>query len=128
MPSIVKIDPRRRIVLSTFYGDVTDEQLMVHRSAIAADRFFDPGFAEIVDFSGASMPLFSQQALSKLAKSKSLFDPSVPHVIIAPHDTSFAMALGYQQLAKDSRANLFVVRSLAEAHDLLKQHGYSGEP
>ncbi len=127
MPSTLKIDPRRRIVCSTFYGDVTDQQLLLQRAAIAADRFFDPSFADIVDFSGADMPGFSQQALAKLAKSESLFHAAVPHVIVTPHDASFAMALGYQQLAKDSRTNLFVVRSLAEAHELLKQYGYSGE-
>ncbi len=125
MPVILKIDPRRRIVCSTFHGEVTDDELLLHPSTIAADPDFSPEYADIVDLSELKIPKVSGQALSKLAGNKSLFRASVPHVIVAPTDVPFEMATHYQEMARESRPNLFVVRTLAEAYEVLRQRGYS---
>ncbi len=124
MPAVVKIDPRRRIVCSTFHGEITPELLLQHGASIAAESDFDPQFAEIADFSAADVATISETTLTALAGMKSLFSPDVPHVVVAPTDAMVALGSKYQELARESRPNLFVVRSLAEAYELLAQRGY----
>lgn len=119
MPAVVKIDRQRKLVCSTFYGEVNDEELLRHRLAIAADPDFDPDFSEIVDFSGVTLPAISESTLAAMAGLKSVFSESVPHVVVAPADLPFQLARRYQGLARATRPNLFVVRSLQEAYKLL---------
>jgi hypothetical protein len=119
MPSVLKIDPRRRIVCSSFYGEVDDEELLRHRARIEADPDFNPGFSEIVDFSGVTLPAISEARLAGMASGKSIFDGSVMHVVVTPADLPYKLARKYQVLARQTRPNLFIVRSLAEAYKLL---------
>ena len=127
MPAVLKIDPQRGVVCSTFHGRVTGEQLLEHRARILADPHFNPNFAEIVDFSAALLASIPDETLAALAGSKSLFSDSVPHVIVAPAEMPFALAEKYREFAKGSGRSLFVVRSLAEAYEVLRQHGYSAD-
>src|SRR5260370_211430 len=112
MPAVLKIDPQRGVVCSTFHGQVTDEQLLQHRARIQADPHFNPDFAEIVDFSAALPGSISDGTLATLAGSKSLFSESVPHVIVAPAELPFVLAERYREFARGSGRSLFVVRSL----------------
>ena len=120
MPAVVKIDPQRRVICSTFYGEANDEELLRHRSAIAEDPNFDPTFSEIVDFSGVTKPEISEATLRAMASTTSLFNKSVLHIIVAPAELAFRLASSYQALARETRPNLLVVRSLSEAHALLR--------
>ena len=124
MPAVVKIDPKRRLVWSAFFGDVTEQQILTHRELIAAEPHFDPAYAELVDFGDAHFTDVSEAVLKALAEAKSLYNADVPHVVIAPAELPFTLAQRYQQLAKASRPNLFVVRSLAEAWNVLREHGF----
>jgi hypothetical protein len=119
MPVILKIDPRRRLVYSTFYGRITDEELLRHGAAIASDRNFNRDFSEIVDFTAVSAPAISEATLSAMAGNQSLFSASVQHIIVTSDDTMFQLASRYKTLTADSRPNLHVVRTRAEAYKLL---------
>jgi hypothetical protein len=48
MPVVLKIDSRRKVVYSAFYGKITDAELSNHRSAIAADPDFNPDYISIL--------------------------------------------------------------------------------
>ena len=124
MPAVLKIDPQRRIALSTFHGYVTGEDVLRHQSVIIADPAFRPGFADVVDLSSLSLADVDDSVLRTLAGTQSIFEAGVPHVIIAPADLPYEMALKYRELAQKSRPNLHVVRSLLEAKELLDNLGF----
>ena len=119
MPAVLKIDPQRRIVLSTFYGEVTGAELLRHRETIATDPDFDPNFADVVDFTGVTHTAFSEKTVVALAASPSLFDPASPHVIVAPNDLPFQLAMRFREIAGSGRQIVKIVRSMQEAYEML---------
>ena len=119
MPVVLKIDPRRRVVDSAFYGKVTDEELLGHRSTIASDPHFNPNFSEIVDFTAVTHLEVSDATLAAMANTQSLFSDSVRHIVVAPADLAFHLAGKYKLFARDTRHNLLVVRTRVEAYRLL---------
>ena len=50
MPFVYRIDPERRLVVSTGDGVVTTGELLEHETSLAADPAFDPGFDQLADF------------------------------------------------------------------------------
>lgn len=112
---------------STFFGDVTGEELLRHRDRIQADPDFDPQFAEIVDFSGVKAVKVPTEALASLASTESLFSKSTPHVVVTPSDLPLALALQYRDRVRETRPNFHVVRTIDEARDLLHRLGYNLE-
>ena len=119
MPVVLKLDSRRKVVYSTFYGRVTDEELLKHRSTIASDPGFRRDFNEIVDFTAVTEPVISDATLAGLAANPSLYDDSVAHIIVAPAAFAVQLANRYKALARGKRSNLFVVGTPAEAYKLL---------
>jgi hypothetical protein len=124
MPIVLKIDPQRRIVSSTFHGRVTSEELLRHRRTIIADPHFQKNFADVVDLSAVSIMAVNDAAMGTLAAGRSAFDDGVPHIIIAPVDLPHELAVKYRDLARQSRPNLHVVRTVVEARELLESLGY----
>ena len=124
MPAVLKIDPLRRIALSTFHGYVTGQDVISHQSVLLADPRFQSDFADVVDLSSVSGTAVDDSALGTLAGSASIFDADVPHVVIAPADLPHELALKYRELARRSRPNLHVVRTLDDARALLERLGY----
>lgn len=119
MPVVLKIDARRRVVYSAFYGKIDDAEVAGHRSAIASDPDFSPDFNEIVDFTAVTDASLSESTLAAMAANPSLFHDSVLHIVVAPADLLFQLASKYKALARFSRPNVLVVRSRDEAYQLL---------
>ena len=126
MPAVLKIDRRRRLVSSSFYGEVTSSDLLTHAQSIRSDTEFDPAFDELVDFSAVKQTQISEATLAALAGSKSLYSDSSLHVIVAPEDMPHELATRYQVMARATRPNLYVVRNLAEAYELLRHRQPAG--
>lgn len=121
MPSVLKIDLRRRLVYSSFYGKVTGDELASHSHRILADPYFSADFDEIVDFTDVRQTLVNEATLAAMAGARSIYGPSSLHIVIAPSDLPFDLAVRYQKLAQQTRPNLFVVRTTEEAYRLLDQ-------
>lgn len=119
MPVILKIDSHRKVVYSTFYGKVTDEELLRHGARISSDPDFRKDFSEIVDFTAVTQPSISEETLATMANTRSLYSESVLHIVVAADDTMFNLAERYKSLTRQSRPNLFIVRTRAEAYKLL---------
>ncbi|MGI9104031.1 MAG: hypothetical protein ACR2IF_16440 [Terriglobales bacterium] len=119
MPAVIKIDRQRRLVCSTFYGELTDQELLRHHTALTADPLFDPTFSEIADFSAVTKVAVSEIALQSLAKRQSLYREAVIHVVVAPQEIAFQLAGKYQSMAQETRPNLVVVQTLEEAYQRL---------
>ena len=144
MPSVVKIDPSRKIVLSTFHGEITGEDLLLHRQAIASDTAFSPDYVDLVDFSGVRLrtvdpsalgelasqgSLFNSRtvdpsALGELASQGSLFSPDAIHIIVVPDEDAYQLALSYKEMSARTRVNLYAVRSMSEAREVLCGLGF----
>lgn len=119
MPVVLKIDTRRRLVYSSFYGRVTDEELLGHRATMASDPNFNRDFSEIVDFSAVTESLISEVALAEMARIQSLYSDGVLHIVVAPADLAFHLASQFKTFARQTRRNLLVVRTSQEAYKLL---------
>ena len=119
MPVVLKIDPHRRVVHSAFYGKITDAELLGHRTRIASDPDFNPQFADIVDFSDVTDPAITENAIGALAANPSLFSSSAIHIVIAPAAVMFRLGARFKQLAQSSRPNFYVVKTRAEAYEIL---------
>ena len=119
MPVLLKIDRERKLVYSSFFGRVTDQELIEHRQTISSDPDFDRDFSEIVDFTAVTDVAVSEATLSGMASSHSVFSDSVQHVVIAPEQMVYKLASQFQNLARDKRPNLAIVRSRAEAYQLV---------
>lgn len=98
---------------------MSDEDLLTHRKTILDSPAFDPSFSEVVDFSRVSSLTVSEAALSAMAQAKSIFHETSIHVVVAPADNAFQLVSQYRELARLTRPNLYVVRSVDEAYAVL---------
>lgn len=119
MPVILKINPQKRVVHSTFFGLVTDSELLGHTETIFSHPNFRPEYHEIVDLTMVTDLQVTPNALQTLASRKSLFQSSSRHAVVAPKDFSFQKAEEFRRIAESSRPNLKVVRTAAEAYEFV---------
>lgn len=119
MPVVLKINPQKRVVHSTFFGVVTDKELLNHGETIASHAEFRPEFDEIVDLTMVTDFQVSPRAMQELAGRQSVFRQSAKHVIVAPKEFSFEKAEQFKKLAEKSRPTLRVARTAAEAYEIL---------
>ena len=119
MPVILKINPQKRVVHSTFFGLVTDAELLGHTDTISSHPHFRPDYDEIVDLTMVTDMKVTPNGLQQLASRKSIFLVSSRHAVVAPKDFSFQKAEEFRQIAESSRPNLKVVRTAAEAYEFL---------
>jgi len=120
MPVVLKIDPHRRVVHSTFYGRINDADLLGQRERSASDPDFNPLFSDIVDFSDVTDPAITETAIAALAANPTLFSSSAIHIVVAPDGVMFQLGSKFKELAQESRPNFHVVRTRAEAYQLLR--------
>jgi hypothetical protein len=119
MPAILKINPQKKVVYSTFFGVVTDQEFLEHRQTIMSHPDFRSHYDEIVDLTMVTDFQVSPAGMQELAGKESLFQLTSKHAIIAPKDFSFEKAEQFKRLADASRPMLKVVRSAAEAYEIL---------
>ena len=119
MPVVLKIDPHRRVVHSAFYGKITDAEFLGHRTRIASDPDFNARFADIVDFSDVTETAITESAIAALAANPTLFSSSAIHIVIAPDAVMFRLGARFKELAQSSRPNFYVVKTRAEAYQIL---------
>ena len=114
------IDMSKRLVVSTFSGEVDDAELVNHVSAIRSHPDFDPSFSEIIDFSGITGGKISTSAVETMSQRPSIYNSTSMHVIIAPQDFMFGLARMSQVLAEKTKPNVLVVRTIEEAYKFMK--------
>ena len=119
MPVILKINPQKRVVHSTFFGLVTDAELLGHTDTISGHPDFRPEYDDIVDLTMVTEMQVSAKGLQQLAAKKSLFLPSSRHAVVAPKDLPFQKAEEFRKMAEASRPNFKVVRTALEAYEFV---------
>lgn len=115
----LKIVTNERLVVSTYYGEINDAEILGHAAVIRSDPDFDPSFSEIADFSQVTAGTISTFAVRELSQRESIYRPSSMHVAITPQPHFFGLARMFQALAELKRPNVVVVRTLAEARKAL---------
>ena len=115
------IDVEQRLVVSTFFGEIGDAEILDHSSSIRSHPDFDPSFSELLDFSGITggSPI-ATSTIQELAQRESIFNPASLHVIVAPQDFIFGLARMAEVFGQKTKPNLVVVRTVEEARKILR--------
>lgn len=120
MPYQIDFDSTNRVLRARFEGRVTDDDLKSgYRFGQENVTRFDP-LSGITDFSGVTTVAFSAQTMRELARTKPIMPkPSRVVVFVAPSPDLFGMARLFELEGAEARPNLQVVRTMAEAYQVL---------
>jgi len=113
------VDARQKLVISTFYGEINDAEVLSIASRARSHPDFDPSFSEIADFSGVTSGSLSTSAIQELSRRESILSPASMHVAVAPQGHIFGVFRMAQVLAEQTRPNTAVVRTIHEARKFL---------
>lgn len=113
------VEADQRVVVCTFSGEIDDADILSLHSLIEVHPDLDPGFSEILDFSGVTAANVSTAAIQLVSKRASNFDRASMHIFVAPQDFMFGLSRMTQVYAENTRPNAAVVRTMQEARELL---------
>jgi hypothetical protein len=113
------IDVRSRLVIVTFEGQNTVQEIVGLSSQLRSHPDFDPEFSEILDCTRITQSSMPSDAIRSLARGESIYKPTSMHVVVAPRDHIFALARMGQAFAEQTVPNIIVVRTMAEALNAL---------
>ena len=119
MPFTVQILAEQKLVVTKLFSEVNAGELAEVASAILSHAEFNPAFSELIDCSGITNLDISIQFLQNIASAQSIFNKGSRHIIVAPEDHLYGLARMTQVLAEQTKPNVAVVRTLAEAYEIL---------
>jgi hypothetical protein len=122
MPVHVSIDRNRKLVVTTYSGDVTDADVARQISDIKQQGPYGPAYRVITDFTQVTQFNISSSEIRSVADSESPL-ADAKRVMVAPSDVAYGTSRMFQSLATRTRPNITVVRSLAEAYAALGVDG-----
>jgi hypothetical protein len=118
MPADFRIDRSRHVVYSRAWGVLTDQDLSDNRDALFADPAFDPGLAQLYDFTEVTEVQVTSAVVRQLAQT-SRFAPRARRAIVVSSDDAFGMARMYSLLS-DREEMTQVFRDRASAMQWLE--------
>lgn len=118
MPVQVAVDRSRKLVISTYSGDVTDADVAWQISEIRKQAPYDPAYRAITDFTQVRHFNISSSEIRSVAESDSPL-AEAERVMVAPSDEAYGTSRMFQILASRTRPNITVVRTLTEAYSKL---------
>jgi len=113
------VDARQKLVISTFYGEINDADILSVASRVRSHPDFDPSFSEIADFSGVTGGTLSTPAIEELSRRESILSLTSKHVAVAPQSHIYGVFRMAQMLGERTRPNTAVVRTIHEARKFL---------
>ena len=118
MPVSVSIDSNRKLVITTYSGLVTDDDVARQISEIARQAPYDSTYRAITDFTQVTQFEISSEQIRRVAESKSPLEKA-QRVMVAPSDETYGTSRMFQTLAGRTRPNISVVRTMEEAYNVL---------
>ena len=118
MPVHVSVDRNRKLVVSTYFGEVTDADVARQVSDIRQQAPYGPTYRVITDFTQVTQFNISSSEIRSVAGSESPL-AQARRVMVAPSDVAYGTSRMFQTLALGTRPNITVVRTLAEAYAAL---------
>lgn len=114
MPATYHIDPARRLVVSTFMGNVSDAEVEKVIAAMASDPAFDPRFNNLVDARAVTDLAITTPAIRQSAE-RELFAESSRRAFVVSDDAAYGVARMFQSLDVHGGERVGIFRDLAEA-------------
>jgi len=129
MGSVFEFDFAHRVLLCSFRGHMTDDDLRdFHRDSTAYAQRMNPK-AGIMDLSGVTSVHVSSFTVQQLAIAEPVMpDPSRPRFVVALSDTMYGMSRMYQLVGEQTRPRLEIVRTREEALAAIGLKGLKFEP
>lgn len=119
MPFTVQILVEQKLVVTKLFGELNRDEFAEVNSTIRFHPGFNPAFSELIDCTGITNLDISIQLLQDTASAQSIFSKDSKHVIVAPLDYLYGLARMSQMFAEQTKPNVVVVRTLAEAYEML---------
>ncbi len=116
----VEIDRSAEIVRISFSGTVTEDSVRELSETLPTLPGYDARFRHLADLTQISVLELTYQYVASLAHTA----PPRNHgflVIVAPRDLLFGVGRMFQQMAEPVNPKVEVVRSMAEAYEVLNQ-------
>ena len=118
MPVTVRVDRSQKLVVTTYSGDVTNEDVSRQVADIERNAPYDADYRAITDFTQVTQFEISSDQIRLVAESKSPLEKA-HRVMVAPSDVAYGTSRMFQVLAGRTRPNISVVRNLKEAYQVL---------
>ena len=118
MPVKVEVDRTRKLVVTFYSGEVTDADVRQQIADINRHSPYDPDYRVITDFTQVTQFEISAEQIRDVAATASPL-AKARRVMVAPSDIAYGTSRMFQALAWHTRPNITVVRTLAEAYDVL---------
>jgi hypothetical protein len=115
----IAFDEKRRIVLVTFYNDLTESALTRAYFAVAAFASANPLEGVLIDLTYISEFGIRSDFVWEFISTRDPVAAGKPHVVAAPDDTAFGMARMFQMYRNLPNDNFDVFRTMDEAVGLL---------
>ncbi|HWF03624.1 MAG TPA: hypothetical protein VHA06_08055 [Candidatus Angelobacter sp.] len=120
MPATVTIHPGLKLVISKFIGEANESDLDEVTKAVPSLLGFDATFSHIIDFSEVSSFNISSSFLQELAHRQPVFAASARQIVVAPQPNIYGLSRMTQTLREPLLPNIAVVKTIQEAHRILK--------
>ena len=114
MPTSIHIDPARRLVTSTFYGRLTDQDLADHMVGLLRHPDFHGDLDQLVDARGISQLDITSQVIRE-STQQDVFTSASRRAIVVAGDAVYGMARMFQSLTSIDPDHLLVTRDMDEA-------------
>lgn len=103
MPTSYSIDRARGLVISRFWGVLTDEQVRDHRQSLAADTAFNPSFHHLADMREVIVAAVSDAVVAEVARA-SVFGRGARRAFVLDEGqyTRSGLARPFQEYAKQA--------------------------
>jgi hypothetical protein len=118
MPVQVAVDRGRKLVITSYSGEVSDADVASQISEIKRSAPYDPDYRAITDFTAVTQFNISTNQIREVAETQSPLAES-KRVMVAPSDVAYGTSRMFQALAWHTRPNITVVRTLPEAYQVL---------
>ena len=119
MPVSYGIDPDKKIVYTTFEGEVTDRQLVRHAEKIGGDPEIDGSFVELIHADTSSMKGVTTPGVRATADALRVSTAIRKIGIVASQNVEFGLARMVELLASESLIEIQVFRKQADAKSWL---------
>ena len=118
MPVQVVVDRNKKLVVTTYSGEVTNADVARQIAEIKQQAPYGSGYRAITDFTEVTQFEVSSDEIRSVADSKSPL-AQAQRVMVAPSDVTYGTSRMFQMLAGQTRPNITVVRTLDEAYTVL---------
>ena len=126
MPISYVIDPPRNLIRTTATGVLTDEEVLSHKGAMAADPACRPGMLELSDVRSVSQLMVTASGIQAMVAVDAEHGPALSGhrlAIVASKDVVFGMARMYQNMTGDNVSGVGVFRDIPAAAEWLGVEG-----